>query len=148
MGEGPAGPSPQPPSSTGEWSRRLRRAFLEAAADVAAGARRAAVVHAERPAVLALVIATAMAQARVTTAEIPAIRDIRCGAASGLAGVERPLKSRLCGDGEILRPSAYRQTYQDSIGAVAELGRVLDDVQAAGCVVTAVQPVVCRPVPL
>ena len=56
----------------------FRRAFLEATADVGALARRAVAAHAERPENQALVIVTAMVQARVTTVEIPVIRDIVC----------------------------------------------------------------------
>ena len=78
LGEGTAVPSPQTPSSPGEWSRRLRRAFLEATADVGVRVRRTVAVHVERPVILALVIATAAVQARVTTVEIPVIRDIVC----------------------------------------------------------------------
>ena len=69
-------------------SRRLRRALLEATADVGAGVRRAVVAHAERPAILVPVIVTAMAQARATTVEIPAIRDTSCSTARGFGGVK------------------------------------------------------------
>ena len=68
-------------------SRRLRRAFLEATADEGAGARRAAAVHAERPVTLVLAIVTAMVQARVTTVEIPVIRDIGSRTARRFGGV-------------------------------------------------------------
>ncbi|MFR3484053.1 MAG: hypothetical protein ACLTXL_11525, partial [Clostridia bacterium] len=87
LGEGTAVPSPQTPSSPGEWSRRLRRAFLEATADVGARARRTVAVHVERPVTLALVTATAVAQARATTVEIPVIRDICGGTAASLRGI-------------------------------------------------------------
>ena len=87
MGEGTAVPSPQTPSSPGEWSRRLRRAFLEATADDGVRARRTVVVHVERPEILALAIATAVEQARVTTAEIPVIRDIGSRTARRFGGV-------------------------------------------------------------
>ena len=69
------------------WSRRLRRAFLEATADVGVGVRRVAVAHVERPATLALAIVTAMVQARVTTVEIPVIRDIGSRTARRFGGV-------------------------------------------------------------
>ena len=87
MGEGTAVPSPQTPSSPGEWSRRLRRALLEATADVGAGTRRSAVAHVERPVTLAQGIVTAMEQARDTTVEIPVIRDIGSRTARRFGGV-------------------------------------------------------------
>ena len=65
----------------------LRRALLEATADVGAGARRAVVVHAERPAILVPVIVTAMVQTRATTVEIPVIRDIGSRTARRFGGV-------------------------------------------------------------
>ena len=68
-------------------SRRLRRAFLEATADVGVGVRRPVAVHVERPAILVAVIVTAMVQARVTTVEIPAIRDIGSRTARRFGGV-------------------------------------------------------------
>lgn len=49
----------------------------DATADVRVGVRRSVVVHVERPVVLVLVIVTAMVQARVTTVEVPVIRDHR-----------------------------------------------------------------------
>ena len=52
--------------------------FKKATADVGVGVRRSVVVHVERPVILVLVIVTAMVQARVTTVEIPVIRDIVC----------------------------------------------------------------------
>lgn len=52
--------------------------FKKATADVGVGVRRVVVVNVERPVVLVLVIVTAMVQARVTTVEIPVIRDIVC----------------------------------------------------------------------
>ena len=68
-------------------SRRLRRAFLEATADIGAGARRSVVAHAERPVIPVLVIVTAMVQARVTTVEIPVIRGIGSRTARRFGGV-------------------------------------------------------------
>ena len=68
-------------------SRRLRRALLEATADVGAGARRSAVAHVERPVTLAQGIVTAMEQARDTTVEIPVIRDIGSRTARRFGGV-------------------------------------------------------------
>ena len=52
--------------------------FKKATADVGVCVRRTVAVHAERPVILALVIVTAVVQARVTTVEIPVIRDIVC----------------------------------------------------------------------
>lgn len=52
--------------------------FKKATADVGVRVRRTVVVHVERPVILVLVIVTAMVQARVTTVEIPVIRDIVC----------------------------------------------------------------------
>ena len=68
-------------------SRRLRRAFLEATADGEVRVRPAVTVHVERPVILVLVIVTAMAQARATTAEIPVIRDIGSRTARRFGGV-------------------------------------------------------------
>ena len=68
-------------------SRRLRRALLEATADVGVGVRRAVAAHVERPVTLVLVTVTAMAQARVTTVEIPVIRDIGSRTARRFGGV-------------------------------------------------------------
>ena len=102
MGEGTAVPSPQTPSSPGEFSRRLWRALLEATADVGDGDRRTVAVNAERPATLAPVKATAMDQARVTTAEIPAIRDISGGATSCGTRIQSPFQTALCWEGEVI----------------------------------------------
>ena len=49
----------------------------DAAADVVVGVRRTVVVDVERPVILVLVVVPAMVQARVTTVEIPVIRDHR-----------------------------------------------------------------------
>lgn len=68
-------------------SRRLRRAFLEATADGEVRVRPAVTVHVERPVALVPVIVTAMAQARVTTVEIPVIRDIGSRTARRFGGV-------------------------------------------------------------
>ena len=87
-GKGLRSPHPKPPPPQGNKSRRLRRALLEATADDGVGARRAAVVHVERPAILALAIVTATVQARATTVEIPAIRDTSCSTARGFGGVK------------------------------------------------------------
>lgn len=50
----------------------------DAAADVVVRVRRTVVVDVERAVILVLVIVTAVVQARVTTVEIPVIRDIVC----------------------------------------------------------------------
>jgi hypothetical protein len=68
-------------------SRRLRRAFLEATADGEVRVRPAVTVHVERPVTLVLAIATATVQARVTTVEIPVIRDIGSRTARRFGGV-------------------------------------------------------------
>ena len=52
--------------------------FKKATADAGVRVRRTVVVHVERPVILVLVIVTAVVQARVTTVEIPVIRDIVC----------------------------------------------------------------------
>lgn len=49
----------------------------DATADVVVRVRRTVVVDVERTVILVLVIVTAMVQARVTTVEIPVIRDHR-----------------------------------------------------------------------
>ena len=66
-------------------SRRLRRAFLEATAGVGIRVRRTVAAYAERPALQDLFIVTTVAQARVTTAEAPIIRDVGT-VASGCGG--------------------------------------------------------------
>lgn len=53
-------------------------AFKDATADVVVRVRRTVVVDVERSVILVLVIVTAMVQARVTTIEVPVIRDIVC----------------------------------------------------------------------
>lgn len=49
----------------------------DATADVVVRVRRSVVVDVERTVILVLVIVTAMVQARVTTVEVPVIRDHR-----------------------------------------------------------------------
>ena len=102
MGKGTAVPSPQTPSSSGKFSRRLWRTLLEATADAGVGVRRVVAANAERPEILVLAIVTAMAQARVTTAEIPVIRDIS-GCATGCgARIQSPFQTALCWEGEVI----------------------------------------------
>ena len=120
----------------------FRRALLEATADGEVRVRPTVTVHIERPVILVVVIVTAMVQARATTVEIPAIRDIGSRTARRFGGVKRPLQIALSRDGEIAGVAAGRPAHQNPVGAVAELIGILDDVQAAAVVIAPVHPVV------
>ena len=65
----------------------FRRALLEATAEGEVRVRPTVTVHIERPVILVVVIVTAMVQARATTVEIPAIRDIGSRTARRFGGV-------------------------------------------------------------
>ena len=129
-GKGLRPPHPCTPTSSGEQSRRLWRAFLEATADAAVRARRVAAVDVERTAILALVIVTATAQARTPTNEVPVIRDIGRLTAVCRAREQCPFKTACCRNGEVGRIARRGRADQRAIRAVAEVVGIADDIQA------------------
>ena len=119
------------------------RALLEAAADAAVRARRTVVADAERAAILALAIVPAMAQARVATDEVPAIRDTGRIASARRQRTDRPLESAGARYLQRIRITAARyRTDQSTVRSVAELRGIENDVQVAAGVIAAVHPVV------
>lgn len=141
-GKGLRPPHPCTPTSSGEQSRRLWRAFLEATADAAVRARRDAVAEVERTVTLAPAKATAMAQARTPTIEVPAIRDIGRLTAVCRAREQCPFKTACCRNGEVGRIARRGRADQRAIRAVAEVVRIADDIQAVIVVIAAVHPVI------
>ena len=139
QGEGAAAPSPlhpylfrgtvTPPLAgvPGGDSRSSRPSSTSRCSDV------------ERTAILAPVIVTAMVQARVTTAEVPVIRDIGRLTAVCCAREQCPFKTACCRNGEVGRIARRGRADQRAIRAVAEVVGIADDIQAVIVVIAAVQ---------
>ena len=92
--------------------------------------------------ILALAIATAMVQARVTTVEAPVIRDIGRLTAVCCVREQCPFKTACCRNGEVGRIARRGRADQRAIRAVAEVVGIADDIQAVIVVIAAVHPVI------
>ena len=121
-----------PPPNGGGFVRGLTpphtppsREFLEAAADVRAGARHAAVVDVEQAVVGALVTVATNVEARVRRVEAPAIARVRRFTAARGGRNERRECTGHTLHAERRRPAAGRRTNRNPVGTVAETVGVL-----------------------
>ena len=114
--------------------------FLEAAADVPAIVRRAAVADVEQTTVGVVAIATTDAETRARRVEDPVIARVRCVIAGRRRG-DKHREAAVCLDLECRRPAIGRNADRRAAAAVAELGGIQDDVQAVAVVVAAIAPV-------